>query len=55
MGEFGTPVVNDQGESVGDTLQNSVLPDVYDDWNKDEDGNWVPVDRTAEYDVLLEK
>ena len=55
MGEFGTPVVNDQGESVGDTLQNSVLPDVYDDWNKDEDGNWAPVDRTAEYDVLLEK
>ena len=53
MGEFGTPVVNDQGESVGDTLQNSVLPDVYDDWNKDEDGNWAPVDRTAEYDVLL--
>ena len=55
MGEFGTPVVNEQGESVGDTLQNSVLPDVYDDWNKDEDGNWTPVDRTAEYDVLLEK
>ena len=55
MGEFGTPVVNEQGESVGDTLQNSVLPDVYDDWNKDEDGNWAPVDRTAEYDVLLEK
>ncbi len=55
MGEFGTPVVNDQGESAGDTLQNSVLPDVYDDWNKDEDGNWTPVDRTAEYDVLLEK
>lgn len=55
MGEFSDPVVNDQGENVGDTLQNSVLPDVYDDWNKDEDGNWAPVDRTAEYDVLLRK
>ena len=55
MGEFGTPVVNDNGENVGDVLQNNVLPDVYDDWNRDEDGNWEPVDRTAEYDVLLRK
>ncbi len=55
MGEFSVPAVNNQGEDVGDVLQNSVLPDVYDDWNEDEDGNWVPVDRTAEYDVLLRK
>ena len=55
MGEFGTPNVNGQGENTGDTYQNNVLPDVYDDWNKDEEGNWEPIDRTAEYDVLLRK
>lgn len=55
MGEFSAPDVNGEGEDVGATLQNNVLPDVYDDWNKDEDGNWEPVDRTAEYDVLLTK
>ncbi len=55
IGEFSVPVVNDEGENVGDVLQNNVLPDVYDDWNKDEDGNWAPVDRTAEYDVLLRR
>ncbi|MCI9376550.1 MAG: GGDEF domain-containing protein, partial [Oscillibacter sp.] len=55
MGEFSVPVVNEDGESQGDVLQNNVLPDVYDDWNKDEDGNWTPVDRTAEYDQLLMK
>ena len=55
MGEFSTPVVNEQGENIGETTQNNVLPDVYDDWNRDEDGNWMPVDRTAEYDVLLRK
>ncbi len=55
IGEFGVPVVNDEGENVGDVLQNNVLPDVYDNWNKDEDGNWAPVDRTAEYDVLLRR
>lgn len=54
MGDFGTPSVTDEdGETVEGTLQNSVLPDVYDDWNRDEDGNWQPVDRTAEYDQLL--
>ncbi len=55
IGEFSVPVVNGEGENVGDVLQNNVLPDVYDDWNEDEDGNWAPVDRTAEYDVLLRK
>ncbi len=56
MGEFGAPVAGDgEEEGIEDTLQNSVLPDVYDDWNKDEDGNWTPIDRTAEYDVLLQK
>ncbi len=55
MGDFSVPVVNSEGENVGDVLQNNVLPDVYDAWNEDEDGNWNPVDRTAEYDVLLRK
>lgn len=55
MGEFNAPAVNGQGDNTGEILQNNVLPDVYDDWNKDEDGNWTPVDRTAEYDVLLRK
>ena len=55
MGEFSVPVVNEDGENQGEVLQNNVLPDVYDDWNKDEDGNWTPVDRTAEYDQLLMK
>ena len=55
MGEFSVPVVNGEGENVGNVLQNNVLPDVYDDWNSDEDGNWTPVDRTAEYDQLLIK
>lgn len=42
-------------EGKNNILQSSVLPDVYDDWNRDEDGNWDPVDRTAEYDLLLMK
>lgn len=38
------------------TLRNYVLPNVYDDWNrKNEDDNWEPVDRTAEYDQLMMK
>ncbi len=55
MGKFSVPVVNSQGENVGDVLQNNVLPDVYDDWDNDDEGNLEPVDRTAEYDVLLRK
>ncbi|MCI8889377.1 MAG: GGDEF domain-containing protein [Hungatella sp.] len=56
MGDFGSPAVtNEDGTTSDSTLQNSVLPDVYDDWNRDEDGNWQPVDRTAEYDQLLMK
>ena len=53
MGDFSVPVTNADGESQGNPLQNNVLPDVYDDGNSDEDGNWIPVDRTAEYDQLL--
>jgi GGDEF domain-containing protein len=55
MGEFSTPVVSDDGTESGSLLQNNVLPDVYDDWNRDEDGEWTPVDRTAQYDQLLMK
>lgn len=55
MGEFSVPVVNEEGEDLGNALQNNVLPDVYDGWNEDEDGNREPVDRTAEYDKLLMK
>lgn len=55
MGEFSVPVSNPAEEGQNGSLQNNVLPDVYDDWNKDEDGNWEPVDRTAEYDLLLTK
>lgn len=58
MGEFGgasqTVTEGEDGETTT-ALQNNVLPDVYDDWNRDEDGNWNPVDRTAEYDQLLMK
>ncbi len=56
MGEFGasTSVSDEDGNEVS-SLQNNVLPDVYDDWNEDEEGNWNPVDRTAEYDLLLMK
>lgn len=54
MGEFAAPAVTVEDDETGSTaLQNNVLPDVYDDWNRDEDGNWQPVDRTAEYDKLL--
>ena len=61
MGEFnsGSVAINDsdinQEDKEAGALQNNVLPDVYDDWNRDEDGNWNPVDRTAEYDQLLIK
>ncbi len=60
MGEFSNDteeVSEDEtaGENKSSLLQNNVLPDVYDDWNRDEDGNWDPVDRTAEYDLLLMK
>lgn len=56
MGEFSGPAdANISDTDRGNTLQNNVLPDVYDDWNRDEDGNWNPVDRTAEYDQLLIK
>lgn len=60
MGEFssGTQTVSEgelEESSTDRILQNNVLPDVYDDWNRDEDGNWDPVDRTAEYDLLLMK
>ena len=35
-------------------LRNYVLPNVYDDWNrKYEEDDWEPVDRTAEYDLLM--
>lgn len=35
-------------------LRNYVLPNVYDDWNrKYEEDDWKPVDRTAEYDLLM--
>ncbi len=59
MGEFGgasqAVTEGEDGETSASALQNNVLPDVYDDWNRDEDGNWDPVDRTAEYDQLLMK
>ena len=56
MGEFSGPAdANISDTDRGNTLQNNVLPDVYDDWNRDDDGNWNPVDRTAEYDQLLIK
>lgn len=61
MGEFNSAApsisdsdTNEENRGAG-VLQNNVLPDVYDDWNRDEDGNWNPVDRTAEYDQLLIK
>lgn len=59
MGEFnaGAANINDadgrEESNAASALQNNVLPDVYDDWNRDEDGEWNPVDRTAEYDQLL--
>lgn len=53
IGEFRTPTVDAEGESSGSVLQNNVLPNVYDDRDRYEDGSWTPVDRTAEYDVLL--
>ena len=34
------------------TRDRDVLPNVYDDRDRYEDGSWAPVDRTAEYDVL---
>ncbi|MCI8560246.1 MAG: GGDEF domain-containing protein [Dorea sp.] len=46
---------NDANADEG-ALRNYVLPNVYDDWNrKNEDDNWEPVDRTAEYDQLMMK
>ncbi|MCI8970023.1 MAG: GGDEF domain-containing protein [Oscillibacter sp.] len=53
IGEFRVPTINADGESTGSVLQNNVLPNVYDDRDRYEDGGWTPVDRTAEYDVLL--
>lgn len=61
MGEFnaGAASISESDPNGEDkqanALQNNVLPDVYDDCNRDEDGNWNPVDRTAEYDQLLIK
>ncbi len=55
MGEFSVPVDGLTEEGQDSRLSNNVLPNVYDDWNEDEDGNWAPVDRTAEYDLLLMK
>ena len=55
MEEFSVPIrTNTDEEGKEETvLQNNVLPNVYDDWNEDQDGNRAPVDRTAEYDKLL--
>ena len=56
MGEFGVSSGTTlDGEGDETVWQNNVLPDVYDNGNQDEDGNWTPVDRTAEYDQLLMK
>lgn len=56
MGEFSVSYSTGlEGEEENVVLQNNVLPDVYDNGNQDEDGNWTPVDRTAEYDQLLMK
>lgn len=54
MGEFSvtSSVVGENNETY---LQNNVLPNVYDERDQDPDGNWTPVDRTAEYDKLLMK
>lgn len=54
MGEFSVPtgVEDENNES---SLKNNVLPNVYDEQDQDPDGNWSPVDRTAEYDKLLMK
>ncbi|MCI8806809.1 MAG: GGDEF domain-containing protein [Oscillospiraceae bacterium] len=54
MGEFGA-VSGAAGEDGETYQQNNVLPDVYDERDQDPDGNWTPVDRTAEYDKLLMK
>ena len=52
MGEFSVSYrQTENGEEA--VWTNNVLPDVYDDWNRDEEGEWTPVDRTAEYDLLL--
>ncbi len=56
MGEFSASYsTGTEGDEDSLVYQNNVLPDVYDDWNQDEDGSWDPVDRTAEYDLLLMK
>lgn len=59
MDEFSaTADINKGNDADADegTLRNYVLPNVYDDWNrKNEDDNWEPVDRTAEYDQLMMK
>ena len=55
MGEFSISGSDLNGEEGETTWRNNVLPDVYDNGNQDEDGNWTPVDRTAEYDRLLIK
>lgn len=61
MGEFsaaadinkGNNTDTDEGDSA---TRNYVLPNVYDDWRqKNEDDEWEPVDRTAEYDQLMMK
>ena len=53
VGELSVTYRQNEDGSEEAVWNNSVLPDVYDDWNKDEDGQWTPVDRTAEYDRLL--
>ena len=55
MEEFSVPVRTQTDEEGREetVLQNNVLPNVYDDWSEDQDGNRTPVDRTAEYDKLL--
>ncbi len=55
MAEFSVPVRTKTDEEGREetVLQNTVLPNVYDDWSEDQDGNRTPVDRTAEYDKLL--
>ena len=54
MGEFSVPTgVGDENNES--SLKNNVLPNVYDEQDQDPDGNWSPVDRTAEYDKLLMK
>jgi len=58
MAEFSVYPDSSFAEGSGETvLENNVLPDVYDDWEheQNQEGNWTPVDRTTEYDLLLMK